>query len=309
MNCEEARKSIVAEKGFFRRQLAQKHVRKCLECSKWLSDVRNTSACIRKVQSHEMPESFERKLQGIAATDLPERIESKKEIMMRRLKLSAVSLVVLAVMIIAALTIWLPGMSSVAWADLERALTDVQFVHITARQEAVDQKGDTHPTSHKDKWIRREPLAVYEEITPVGQQSAVIVASNTEQVYWYFPERHKATITNSYLKPEFMSEVYAPFKPSVSSDGQLKFKVVDHSEVDGRKVILLRERASENPGELTVDAETKLALRYRYCSSSTMGKPTEYTVMDFKYNETPPSGIFEWKPPAGVDVVDKRSQR
>ena len=58
--------------------------------------------------------------------------------------------------------------------------------------------------------------------------------------------------------------------------------------------------------ELAVDARTKLVLRLRQFLPRLEGADVEVTRLDFEYDTMPPEGIFNWAPPAGAVVEDKR---
>ena len=222
---------------------------------------------------------------------------------MKRLVLSAAGLIIIAV-IVTASTIWFAGRNSVAWADVKQALSAMNMVHVTG-ESFCEIKNKTLPLSlHKDKWIRREPLAVYEEVTPVVPEAAslrYVFAGNPEQVCFYFPQPdNKATIGNG-LSSDFMKEVLDVFGDSESGP---EYREIGRSKINGRDVILLE--MEDGLLELAVDAETKLTLRLRQFTLRPDGNKIEITNLRFEYNQPPPPGIFDWQPPAGAKIVDKR---
>ncbi len=233
---------------------------------------------------------------------------------MKRLVLAAAGLMILAVIVAAAKVVWSPGTGSVAWADVKEALSDMNVVHMKGKSFYMTGENGIRPLAvHKDKWIRREPLAVYEEVTPVESQlpeAAVlrfVFAGNSEQVYHYFPEKGNKVIISRGLPSDFMEEVLGPFAQADYSGEDPKYKIIGNSKINDRDVIILLEsQGGQFRNELAVDAETKLTLRLRQFTPGPDGHEIEVMNVSFEYNQSPPPGIFDWQPPAGATIVDKR---
>jgi len=225
-----------------------------------------------------------------------------------RMRLLAGGLCVLALSLVMllALFVWTPGAKSVAWAQIADALSTVTTVHMTGWE------GDSDLVFRTDKWIRLRPLAVYQEVTPVDPQTVKeasrrhIFAGDAEKTYWYFPERGNRAIIGKGLQTDFMGEVLSPLEWSDSSGQGAELKVIGRSRVEGRAAILLELPGWKERTELAVDARTKLALRLRQFSPSLEGADVEVTRLDFEYDTMPPEGIFNWAPPVGAVVEDKR---
>lgn len=58
--------------------------------------------------------------------------------------------------------------------------------------------------------------------------------------------------------------------------------------------------------ELTVDPNTNLVRRYRAFAKVANGTVQPITDLWFEYYQVPPAVAFNWQPPKGVPVVDKR---
>ncbi len=314
MNCEEARQIVTTGAKSSRQLPARRHVRQCPGCTEWFADIRKADGYLKTIQPYELPDSLEHGLQGIVKTGLPLRGDGRKETNMKRFVLTAAGLVVLAVIVAAVNAVWSPGISSVAWADVKQALCDMNVVHMKGESFCLTGENKIRPLAvHKDKWIRREPLAVYEEVTPVQSQLPeaeslrYVFAGNSEQVYYYFPQKGNKVVISRGLSSDFMKEVLGPFAQAVYSGEDPKYKIIGNSKINDRDVIILLEsQDGQFRNELAVDAETKLTLRFRQFVPGPDGNEIEVTNLSFGYNQSPPPGIFEWQPPAGATIVDKR---
>jgi hypothetical protein len=224
----------------------------------------------------------------------------------------ALSVAVLVGIAVGAFLVWGPGAAGVAWGEIEDALRSVDTVHMTGAVASSDQNTVTPLALRKDKWLRREPFAVFEEVKPIRPRTAeeasrrYIFAGNAEKVYWYFPGRGNRAVIGNGLQANFLDDVLAPLAPSEAKGARPPFNVTGKAEVDGRRVILLDLRRENQRTELGVDAETKLLLRLREFVVGPDGRETEVTRLRFEYNQTPPAGVFDWQPPAGATIVDKR---
>jgi len=220
------------------------------------------------------------------------------------MKLAAGTLTVAVVVGIAVLTlfVWLPGARGIAWADIADALRAVRTVHMTGEEKGV----------LKDKWIQREPFAVYEHVRPISpgtpEESSreYVFAGNAEKVCWYFPERGNRAVIGRGLESDFMNNVLAPLGWSESTEAESRPKMIGRATVDGRRALLLELTGWDERTELAVDADTKLALRLRQFALDEAGEQVEVTRLRFEYDQRPPEGVFDWVPPAGATVVDKR---
>lgn len=318
MNCEEAKQIVTTGTKLSRRLQAHRHVRQCPDCTEWFAGVRKADGYLETIPPHELPDGLQHWLQGIVKTGIPFRgdrrkVTNRKGTNMKRLIFGAVGLVVLAVIVAAANSVWGPGTSSVAWADVKQALSDMNVVHMKGESFCLTGENKTRPLAvHKDKWIRREPLAVYEEVTPVQSQLPeaaslrYVFAGNTEQVYFYFPQKDNKAIVSRGLSSDFMKEVLGPFGQAVYSGEDPEYKTIGNSKINDRDVILLERQDGQFRNELAVDAQTKLTLRVRQFIPGPDGDEIEVTNLSFEYNQSPPPGIFDWQPPAGATIVDKR---
>jgi len=309
MNCEQARQRVVGGGGFGFR--ARRHVRECPDCAAWFAALRETELLLAGVAAHEMPAVLEPRLREAFPTRESVRAGRMGGIGMKLMK-GAIGVAALAVIVVAALFVWSPGKGGVAWAEVYDALSRVRTVHITGETYYAKQNTVVPLALHKDKWLRREPFAVYEEVTPVSgkapaEASRYVLAGNSGRVVWYFPARGNRATIGKGLPANFMDDLLAPMGASGPAGSAPPFKNLGPATVDGREVTLLELRNSEKERiELAVQTDTKLVIRVRQFAPGPDGREAEIGRLRFEYNQTPPKGVFDWTPPAGATVVDKR---
>gem|GEM_PF-380358 len=203
---------------------------------------------------------------------------------------------------------------------LKQAFRGVATIHLVGEGGLILSGGEvppassSSPTKLQDKWIRRDPFTLYEEMTPTKPSTKSIHSiyrADTKRSYRYLPERHQVTIADG-MKPCFStSDSPLAYESWLAPQ---RFKVVGQDEIDDKRVILLEinwsdekiEREFNERVELAVDPETKLARRIREFAADKDGKPVVITNLRVEYNNTPPEGIFDWQPPANATIVDKR---
>jgi hypothetical protein len=300
MNCEQARQKVVAGSGLLQGWQARQHVRGCADCTDWFADIRQMAALLGTVAPHQPPDNFLLKMRDtVVRSARPMQAEHREGGNMRRLVFSA-----LCMLIVVGVALWIFMVrDTLALADLKQALLHVQTVHMTGTEDGV----------RKDKWIRREPFAAFEDNTPTDPaiKNHYIFAANSELTYWYLPERGNRVVISNALKSGFMDDIIAPLEQSGSSATDVKFRVVGHTEIDGKRVMLIKQSAdksNEIQMEYAVDEDTKLTRRLCMFRTGQDGKTEQTAELYFEYNKTAPSGVFEWKPPSGATVVDKRHQ-
>jgi hypothetical protein len=204
-----------------------------------------------------------------------------------------------------ALNVWNPGGRSVAIADLRQALEKVKIVHMTGLAEDGFQK---------DKWMRTEPFAFYEESTSDSTSPQaihrLIEAGNGDRTYMYLPLNGNRASVHQSIAHSLLDEMLPVIQPSQSSNPQLE--VVGHTTIDGRDLELLSDAPTSDGSlqsytqELAVDPQTHLTYRLRMFKVLVVGQPA-VLVDDFRfdYDQTPPAGVFDWQPPKGAVIIDK----
>jgi len=312
MNCEEARERVVVGAGLLRGRRARAHVRQCPDCAVWLAGVRETERLLEALPSHPMPSALEQRLRDVPQARDMRRAGQRKGISMKKLVVGVVCVAVVAGIAFAGFFVQSSRGGGVAWAEIVNALRNVNTVHMVGETFGKENNTLAPLSTHKDKWIRREPFAVYEAVSPVNPKTPeqatlrYIFAGNNEKVYWYFPDRGNRAWIAKGLSTSFMDDVLAPLALTAPAGSEPRFKVTGKSQVDGRKVILVEVSGGQMRTVAAVDAETKLTLRVTQFAPGAGGKEIEATRLRFEYNGTPPQGIFDWTPPAGATVVDRR---
>jgi hypothetical protein len=160
---------------------------------------------------------------------------------------------------------------------------------------------------HKDKWIRAEPFAMYEENTFVDKNvdanhRHMIDAGNADHRYLYFPEMHMFMKAKG-LPTTFVDDILSVLGPLESPREDLNS--AGHTKVDGRELDLYELQDGDSTQELAVDPRTKLTYRYRELMPlpGGNGKPVEVANFRFYYEQTPPPDVFDWKPPVGATPI------
>lgn len=306
MNCDEARELVVRGARWLRGRRARSHVSGCSDCTEWFAAVDEMAALLKSIPSHAPSDELIRRMHLAAHTARPPQAERRKEMKMGRLAFYAAG-TTLAIGI--AVAILGPHGGSIAAADLRRAFSMVDVVHITGEDQTISNNVTLPLAMHKDKWLRREPFAVYEAVTPADPHSqsklpGYTFAGSADHTWWYFPSRGNKAVMSKGLGNGFLDELIGFIDPSRSGNAAPSLKVVGHDRIDGRPVLLLR--TSDGDIELAVDEATKLTRRLRQFQTGADGKPVELTRLYFAYDQTPPAGVFTWQPPAGANVVDKR---
>lgn len=304
MNCERARRTIVAGAGRPNARRAERHVQGCPACTKWLAEISEMATLLEGVPSHELPPSLAERMSGAARSVHPDRDETEgafRRHKMRRTLIMAGAFVLAGWL---ALSVWSPGGRSVAVADLRQALAKVKIVHMTGLGE---------DGFHKDKWMRTTPFAFYEESTSDSKSSQgthrVITAGNADHTYMYLPLNGNKAHVFASIGHSILDEMLPIIQPSQSVNASLQ--VVGHTTIDGRDLELLSDASSSDGSlqsyteELAVDPETKLTYRCRMFKVLVSGQPA-VLVDDFKfeYEQTPPPGVFDWQPPKNAVIVD-----
>jgi outer membrane lipoprotein-sorting protein len=283
--------------------------------------VEATQSLLRTVTAHEAPDDLPRKMLEATRAARSKAIEARKGKRMKRLVLCAAIVVILAAVAYA-----LTHHASVPASDLRRALLGVSTMHITGEAESgfmsgtketdIDDARAYLPLAlRKDKWLRREPYAMFEETTPVkpspltAPNGRYILASYSERCYWYFPSRANRVLVTRPMRIDLADEVMLWIRDGGSEGENTALRVVGHDRINGHGVVLVALDGARSEVELAVDESTKLTYRARLFRTSAKGNRVEATRFNFEYDKQPPTGVFDWQPPAGAPVVDRRQRR
>jgi hypothetical protein len=194
----------------------------------------------------------------------------------------------------------------------------VKFVHLVGAEKILTGEsgapGSIVPLAdQKDKWIRAEPFAMYEENTLVDPRvdfahRRMIEASNADHLYMYFPNMNKFK-KGKGLTTSFVDDILAVFGPLQSQRDDLQ--LTGHVTIDGRALDLYEIQTEGSTQELAVDPHTKLTYRYRELSPLPGADPKPVVVASFRftYDERPPAHVFDWQPPVGATATHNTGRR
>jgi hypothetical protein len=221
----------------------------------------------------------------------------------------AVAVAVLAGVVLACVVMRSRARARAILRQASQAVGRADVVHMTGEERSIGKDGPTALRLRKEKWIRRQPLGVYEKISPINPSDdreashKYIFAGSAEKVYWYFPDRGNRVLISTGVQSNPMDD---PLTLSDLSGLKPTLRIAGKSKLGGASVILLDVLAGTQRIELAVDAKTKLLLMIRQHMRGPGGREIEVARLRVEYNQTPPAGIFDWTPPAGATVVDKR---
>jgi outer membrane lipoprotein-sorting protein len=224
------------------------------------------------------------------------------------------SLAVGAVIIAAALA-WVfigGGHGTVAFAKMSAALEKVQTVHITGTKIAMESGREgghmDEWQGYTDKWIRREPFGMREDVTPAdpnapgAERCRWTVVSDAEKSYWYFPAHQTVTISRPF-KVEFMDEITTLQGWKSLAGGEEQLKVERRDELNGKPVDIVSLPADPKV-VLWVDPDRQLVLRAERFGK-VGGREVKLMDLNFEYDVPVPPGTFEFTLPQGVRIIDK----
>jgi hypothetical protein len=268
------------------------------------------AAVLESVPHHEMPESLAQRMESTAegnATATPHAQDRiTKTFNLRRLTMKRVGLLTVSFAFAAwlAFFVWLPGGRGIAVAALRQALERVKIVHITGLNQ-----GAVPLEMREDKWFRAQPFAMYEETSPADPKSPMmkesnIIAGDADRTYWYFPKMGNKVYVKRALGKDFVDMMMSTLQPSPSSQPDLK--ITGHAVIEGRQLDLLDDGSDQQELELAVDPRTNLTYRIRQFNTAPNGTKILITDLRVEYDQTPPKHVFDWQPPAGATVVQKK---
>lgn len=321
MTCEKARRSVVIGRRWPFGRRAERHVKDCPDCAKWLGSVTEMAELLEKVPHHEQPARLAQRLITEAQNCVPApadgRVRAPMTLNIGRLTMRKI-IVLTACFVLAA---WMAffefgrGGRGIAVAELRQALAGVNVIHMVGAEGGYegpygDPSGIRALVNRKDKWLRASPLGFYETNTNVGMPASspdnhYIFAGNATVQYFYFPRRGNQVSSTTKMGQSLMDQMMSIIKPSDSALAEWTF--VGWTKLDGVDLELLEVQGDKSTTELAVDPKTKLTFRYREFVRGYGDKMVLVTDLRFSYSDTPPAGVFDWRPPANAVYIKKRS--
>lgn len=294
----------------------RRHLTQCPACTAELAESVALTARVRDWQNVPAPSGLEA---GIAAR-LPAATPAPARPTMRR---AAVGLSGLAAALAAAF--WLipgqPGRPTVAFAEVEKAMQNVQSASYDIDTRACDAQGRVFQggvTHSLHVWVRRSPAA--DSLLDKSRSERFLVDrrggiyhSLKKDLYLKYPT-HQSIASEVDRKLRQLTEpINTKQDPSAGSFGRWTPWQQQKATLNRMPCLKFTRdliRTIEKKPDIThfniwVDAETLLVLRveiYGDMAGRTQGYRERSVVSNFRYNEAAPSGVFDWSPPPGAKV-------
>ena len=224
-----------------------------------------------------------------------------------------------------------PGQPTLAYADVEQAMEQVQTVSwaTTTHTRFVGRTGRQSETdSTMRSWLRRRPAAIVTFQQPNGYPRGIwSLEDGRGQMTRYDNsyQVHKADVDMKQLvEQQIQSMTQAPTetiqsKPSGATHAATAPLQEHETTLNGRTQILFIRDYN------CVTTPTPAPAKMLHISENTWVDPTTHRVTqieidnvggfmgpgwhsssvenDFQYNQTPPPGVFDWSPPKGTKVT------
>ena len=314
-----------------------RHLAACPACTAELAEIHRLDSRVRAWRDAPAPAGLQSRIAAALPSAPPVSAPRRRPATARRV---AVGLVGMAAA--GAAFFWLtpgqPGRPTIAYADVERAMQNVQTA--SWRIEETSDRPDHKPGNTRltfTSWVRRDPPAIattdFEMTPPHGFN---LIKSLTD-IRGAFTLSKGECDVNPMLEISAQQRVemqihgltqFPQATPSSEFWGQAKTTTTNfqqrYATVNGQSQIRFDRdvktvwKMSERHTEYRVahvvtwaDPESHRIIRIEaYISEDTTGvRPFLTMTQDhFRYNQTPPRGTFDWTPPAGVKVVRMPAQ-
>lgn len=352
MNCDQTQPLLEAfadgELGWGTARRIRRHLAGCPACTAELAEVRHLTARVHTWRDVPAPAGLGSRL----AAALPS-LSPAAALPPRRVRLTRRAAVGLAgIAAAAAAFFWLlpgqPGRPTIAFADVEQAMQQVNTLSWVTTSYYLDQRGNKIESSLLPvyTWVRRRPAAITNFEQPKGWRDLIDKRGElrrTTEGYYQKHELGKYTETDIAKKAEGL--IRKMTQPPTTKDGVLKssgntiigytgkplhaisssfhiltMPVQEHqAELDGRMQTLFTRDS-----EMTIAAYAAYPTPILHIRQSMWADPATHRITQveiqnsggvlgpnrkgviiyshFRYNETPPPGVFDWSPPPGAKV-------
>ena len=335
MTCDQTQPLLDAfadcELGWGTAWRVRRHLAACPACVAELAETRRLDSRVRAWRDVPAPAA----LQSRIAAALP--LMSPVSVPQRPVTARRIAVGLAGVAAATAAFFWLtpgqPGRPTIAFADVERAMQQVQMVSYDYHCETQihDAKGHIIPNSlpaFQQVWIRRTPPAI-SEYDPIlhtihlEDTRGLLTYDKIRREYRKSPfhdDRAYAlkydTKLNKYVKVPFHATIqlrinedmgFVTETPANSNFANWKQQKVER---DG---IACQEFTQADPlnsagvrtsiqTSIWVDLKTLRVIRLESEGESGKRSRSRLVLDNIHYNETPPAGVFDWSPPPGSKV-------
>ncbi len=316
----------------------RRHLAACPACAAQLAEIKRLGASVQAWRNVPAPSNLGPRI----AAALPPSAAFQTRRRAFPIRPAAVGLAGVAATVAAA--VWFlpgqPGQPAIAYADVQRAMQQVQTASWTTHDSSTDANWRVLGVGPEIViWARRSPPAIARFGQPYGFKSLLDGRGSLQRtaqgnyLSLRFGKRGKADLLKEVdekirsltQNPDeeasipHHTAVRNPQQRSVLIDGrkQILFtfdnEVVIHKFVfRGRTIIPEAHYFSRN--STWVDPTTRLVVRreIRTWGDNTSGQFNTRRIVistNFHYNQAPPPGIFDWSPPPGANVITMNDLR
>jgi len=286
------------------------HLAACPACMAELAELQRLTARVRAWRDMPAPAGLQSQI-AAALPSVPPASAPRRPMTARR---AAVGLAGVAAAIAA--FFWLtpgqPGRPTIAFADVERAMASVNIMAWTTEVTDYNKNGTVKDHYISRTWMRRSPLAqatmaLPEPSHPQGLQTLedergfLDILPNGKGIVWRGRTNVSQTVA-AYLSL-FTGPLRMLEKGQFGEKGQTGD--LEQTTLNGKpalKVVLLDHIPNELRNALWIDPVTKRVIQME--TRSTANGKLEYVVTNaqMRYDETPPSGVFDIVPPPGAKI-------
>ena len=318
MTCDQTQPLLDAfadrELGWGTAGRVRRHLAVCPACAAELAEARLLESRVRAWRDVPAPAGLQSRIVA-ALPSAPPVSAPRRPVAVRR---AAVGLVGMAAA--TAAFFWLtpgqPGRPTVAYADVERAMANVNVMAWTTEDTHYGKDGAVTEHHISRTWMRRSPLAqatilLPESSHPQGLQTLedergfLDILPGGKGIVWRGRTHVFGTVaayTSLFTRPLRMLE-----KGQLGENGQSGD--LEQTTLNGKaalKVALSYHTPYEVRTTLWIDPIAKRAIQMETWATAG-GKPV-YVVTEtqMRYDETPPPGVFDIVPPPGAKIKDFR---
>jgi hypothetical protein len=324
MNCDQAQPLLDAfadgELGWGMARRVRHHLAGCVVCAAELTEIQQMKRRVRDWQNAPAPAG----LQSRIATALPpDSVPASRRFPVRRIAVGMVGLAAAT-----ATFFWLvpgqPGRPTIALADVEQAMSNVKTMTQIEDNTYFDKNGKIVRHEVDQQWIRRDPPAIakinlskspetgkmqYKQVLEDGRGQMIVMADGSYSFIDDSPENLKSIASYINLSTQTLSYMAQMDKRTrkrgliqgeeTNLDGQpaLKFDRTWHAHIP---------TPIDSHMTVWLDPKTRRVIRMDGQEIALGKLVSSGSSTHFRYDETPPPGVFDIVPPPGAKIKDWR---
>ena len=334
MTCDQVRPLLEAftahELGWGTAWRVRRHLAACPLCAAELAATRLLDNRVRAWRDVPAPAGLQSRIAAALPVAAP-ATAPRRPVVVRR---AAVGLA--GVTAASAAFFWLlpgqPGQPAIAYADVEQAMQQVRMASWGETMTFYDRAG--HPVkrsaSHSTKWVRRSPPALaslgqFQDLSDARGELLRVSPGRYGSFKLHMRQGGSiATMVDATLREITQPQIGGGLLGAVDTN-EVKFSPTQqrHTMLDGHDCILFtRDQeiiAARRHGpdahyffhiKAWADPITRRVVRIEQHSSEGAGKSgPDFMVLtrsNFRYNQSPPPGVFDWSPPPGAKMYSEK---